>query len=316
MRRGKILTLRGLVEKQETSMTAIAIKRVDTAVSTDAAMEIIDHDGAVILSNLLDGKQYRALRSELDPEFAQADFCQGLFYGEKTKRIHSLARKSETTRAMIMMPPVVAIMNRVLGPNCNQIQLNLTQGIQIWPGEKAQVIHRDDSMFPIKHKPFEFMVNAMWAYGEFTRDNGATIVVPGSHKWDPDRVPAESEITQAEMLPGEVLIYLGSLIHAGGQNRSHLPRTGIALSYCLGWIRQSENQYFAAPPDIAKHFSKDLQDMLGYSVQRPNLGMYEGVEPRILFEEKPDRIITRDWLTPDQTEQLRRYHAGEDILAA
>jgi hypothetical protein len=95
-----------------------------------------------------------------------------------------------------------------------------------------------------------------------------------------------------------------------------MPRTGIALSYCLGWIRQSENQYFAAPPDIAKHFSKDLQDMLGYRVQRPNLGMYEGVEPSILFEEKSDRIITRDWLTPDQTEQLRRYHGGEDILAA
>jgi ectoine hydroxylase-related dioxygenase (phytanoyl-CoA dioxygenase family) len=217
---------------------------------------------------------------------------------------------------MIMMPRVVEIMARILGPNCDKIQLNLTQGIQIWPGEKAQVVHRDDSMFPIPHKPFEFMVNAMWAYTEFTKENGATIVVPGSHKWAADRVPVEDEITQAEMQPGEVLIYLGSLIHAGGQNRSHLPRTGIALSYCLGWLRQSENQYFAAPPEIAKHFSKELQDMLGYRVQRPNLGMYEGVEPNILFEEHSGRIITRDWLTPDQAEQLRRYHAGEDILAA
>jgi ectoine hydroxylase-related dioxygenase (phytanoyl-CoA dioxygenase family) len=297
-------------------MSKPTITRLDAEASTDDAAEIIDRDGAVIIEGLLDEPQYRDLRGELDPEFAQADFCQGLFYGEKTKRIHSLVRKSKTTRHLIMMPRVVEIMNRILGPNCDQIQLNLTQGIQIWPGEKAQVIHRDDSMFPIKHKPFEFMVNAMWAYSAFTEGNGATIVVPGSHKWDQDRVPVESEITQAEMQPGEVLVYLGSLIHAGGQNRSTLPRTGIALSYCLGWIRQSENQYFAAPPDIAKHFSKDLQDMLGYRVQRPNLGMYEGVEPSILFEEKSDRIITRDWLTPDQTEQLKRYHSGEDILAA
>jgi|SRR5579872_1752923 len=141
-------------------------------------------------------------------------------------------------------------------------------------------------------------------------------VVPGSHKWEQDRMPADHEITQAEMRPGEVLLYLGSLIHAGGANRSDRPRTGIAISYCLGWLRQSENQYFAAPPEIAKHFGKELQDMLGYCVQRPNLGMYEGVEPNILFSERPGRPVTRDWLTPDQVEQLRRYHSGEDILAA
>ena len=138
-------------------------------------------------------------------------------------------------------------------------------------------------MFPIATKPCEFMVNAMWAYSAFTRDNGATIVVPGSHTWDPQRVPREEEITQAEMDPGDVLIYLGSLIHAGGANTSAEPRTGIALSYCLGWIRQSENQYFAVPPSLAKAFSKELQDLLGYCVQRPNLGMVEGNEPSILF---------------------------------
>lgn len=296
--------------------TTPRLARLDAKVPADRAMEILDRDGAVVLSGLLDDDQLSALRHELDPEFAQAEFCQGLFYGAKTKRIHSLARKSATIRTMIMMPQVVDVMRRILGPNCDSIQLNLTQGIQIWPGEKAQVVHRDDSMFPVTPKPFEFMVNAMWAYTPFTRGNGATLVVPGSHRWDAGRMPEPHEITQAEMEPGEVLIYLGSLIHAGGANQSTLPRTGIALSYCLGWIRQSENQYFAAPPDIARHFEKELQDMLGYRVQRPNLGMYEGAEPNVLFQEDGGRIITRDWLTPDQDEQLRRYHAGEDILAA
>jgi len=292
------------------------LSRLDAQATTDRAMEILDRDGAVILSGLLDDDGLGALRRELDPEFAQAEFCQGLFYGAKTKRIHSLARKSPTVRAMILMPQVTAVMNRILGPNCDSIQLNLTQGIQIWPGEKAQVVHRDDSMFPISPKPFEFMVNAMWAYTPFTQGNGATLVVPGSHRWDPERAPAADEIIPAEMAPGEVLIYRGALIHAGGANRSPLPRTGIALSYCLGWLRQSENQYFAAPPDIARHFGTELQDLLGYRVQRPNLGMYEGAEPSILFSENSGRIVTRDWLTPDQNEQLRRYHAGEDILAA
>jgi ectoine hydroxylase-related dioxygenase (phytanoyl-CoA dioxygenase family) len=291
-------------------MTNAALRKIKCTESTEDAMEILTQNGALIICELLSSQEYADLRSELDPEFTQANFCKGLFYGEATKRIHSLARKSKTICSMIMMPKVVEIMQLVLGPNCDKIQLNLTQGIQIWPGEKAQVIHRDDSMFPVKHKPFEFMVNAMWAYTEFTKDNGATIIVPGSHLWDLDRIPAEHEIALAEMQPGEVLIYLGSIIHAGGQNRSEIPRTGIALSYCLGWLRQSENQYFAAPPEIAKHFSKELQEMLGYSVQRPNLGMYEGAEPNILFEEHPGKIITRDWLTPDQNAQIRQYYFG------
>ena len=297
-------------------MNALSVQKVSANTALDNIMDIINRDGAVIISGLLSGEQYKSLRSDLDPEFAQADFCEGLFYGTSTKRIHSLVRKSSTVRSMIMIPIVVSIMEKILGPNCDKIQLNLTQGIQIWPGEKAQVVHRDDSMFPFQNKPFEFMANAMWAYDSFTKENGATLVVPGSHKWDPTRIPTEQEITQAEMDPGEVLIYLGSLVHAGGQNRSSTPRTGIALSYCLGWIRQSENQYFAASPEIARSFDKGLQDMLGYCVQRPNLGMYEGAEPNILFSETPKRIITRDWLTADQVEQLKQYHSGKPILAA
>jgi len=297
-------------------MNASAIEKVSCTTQTKDILEIIDREGAVVVSGLLADQEYRNLRSELDSDFSQAGFCKGLFYGERTKRIHSLVQKSPTIRAMTMAPVIIEIMNSILGPHCDKIQLNLTQGIQIWPGEKAQVVHRDESMFPIRQKPFEFMVNAMWAYSRFTRENGATIVVPGSHKWEEDRLPQEHEITQAEMEPGEVLIYLGSLIHAGGPNRSDSPRTGIAISYCLGWLRQSENQYFAAPPAIAKHFPKQLQDMLGYCVQRPNLGMYEGVEPNILFEESAGKLITQDWLTPDLNEQLRRYHAGDDILAS
>lgn len=294
-----------------------SIERVKASEDINKIMHIMDRDGAVIITGLMPNNEVEELHKELDVLFQQAPFCQGLFYGNNTKRLHSLVAKSENCRKMVMHNLMLEIMKRVLEGFCDKIQLNLTQGIQIWPGEKAQVLHRDDSMFPFKTKPFEFMVNAMWAYSEFTKDNGATIVVPGSHKWeDKNRIPKSSEITQAEMKPGEVLVYLGSLIHAGGENRSSSPRTGIAISYCLGWLRQSENQYFAAPPPIAKHFAKELQDLLGYCVQRPNLGMYEGNEPNILFGNLDKELITYDWLTPEQNELLRRYYGGEDLVAA
>lgn len=299
-------------------MTKPVVTKIPVGADQALINEELECRGVVIVTGLLAQETLQQLYDELNERFERTQFCIGEFYGSKTKRLHSLVAKSSVCREMILNAAVLQAANHMLQPHCDKIQLNLTQGIQIWPGERAQVPHRDDSMFPIKTKPCEFMVNAIWAYSEFTRQNGATLVVPGSHRWDDQmRVPRDDEITYAEMQPGEVVLYLGSIIHAGGANTTRWPRTGIALSYCLGWIRQSENQYFAAPPPIAKTYSKDLQDLLGYCVQRPNLGMVEGNEPNILFEGKGlDDLITHDWLTPDQRDQLRRYYEGQDLVAA
>jgi hypothetical protein len=287
----------------------VQMRTVQSATDVTAIMQILDTDGAVIVSGLIPPKHYRSLQEELDRQFDQAPFCRGLFYGERTKRIHSLVSKSSICRQLIIEPLILEIMNAALGPYCERIQLNLTQGIQIWPGELAQILHRDDVMFPAPTKNHEFMMNALWAYSDFTRDNGATLLVPGSHKWsDPQRQATPEEIVQAEMAAGDVLLYRGSLVHAGGENHSERPRTGLAISYCLGWLRQSENQYFCAPPDLARDYPKLLQDLLGYCVHRPNLGMYEGNEPSILFSERDpnNKLITSDWLTARQNDWIRQ----------
>jgi ectoine hydroxylase-related dioxygenase (phytanoyl-CoA dioxygenase family) len=127
------------------------------------------------------------------------------------------------------------------------------------------------------------MINCMWAVDEFTADNGATLVVPGSHKWPKDRQPEPHEITQGAMPAGSVLIYFGGLLHAGGANRTQKPRTGLVLSYCLGWLRQVENHYLAIPLELAKTFPKRLQRLIGYFVHEPNLGCVEGQDPMRLL---------------------------------
>lgn len=290
-----------------------SIRRISKATPIDDACAVMTEDGAMIVTGLLGDSAFRDLQREIGPEFARAEFCRGLFYGEKTKRIHGVVAKSKTCREMVMLPEIVAVVSRLLLGSCERIQLNLTQGIEIWPGEQAQVPHRDDALFPFEKKPFEFMVNALWACSEFTKDNGATVVVPGSHLWDDkQRLPVPEEITQAEMVPGEVLVYVGSLVHGGGANRTTAPRTGLTVSYCLGWLRQAENQYLVAPPEVAMTYDKALQDMLGYSVHRPNLGIYEGVEPNVLLGERPEKFVTRDWLMPDQEKLVSRYYAGQN----
>lgn len=285
------------------------IEKVAADTDSGAVLDIIRRDGAVILTGALPQNELAELHRELDKDFEKSQFCKGLFYGSKTKRTHSLIAKSVVCQKMATDEKIINIMNGMLKPYCNTIQLNLTQGIQIHPGELAQVPHRDDAMFTEYGHTHEFMVNALWAYGPFTKNNGATFVVPGSHKWeDRARIPDADEYTHAEMDAGDVLVYLGSVIHGGGTNQTLSPRTAVVISYCLGWLRQSENQYFAVPPSIAKDLPKQLQDLLGYSVHRPNLGMFEGNEPNILFKEKNlSEIITHDWLRPEQNEQLLEY---------
>lgn len=301
------------IDRRKTiARTHVSIQRVNDPADVDDALEIIDRDGAVVISQILSRPSIVELNGEVDSLFNRSTFCGGMFFGRKTKRIHSLVAKSYACQKMAAHPIILRIMNKILAPFCDKIQINLTQGIQIWPGEAAQLLHRDDSMFPANVRTCEFMANVMWACGQFTPQNGGTVVALGSHKWqDKERQPAESDLVQAEMEPGDALIYLGSLIHGGGENRSSAPRTGVAIGYCLGWLRQYENQYFAAPPEIARHFPTQLQDLLGYSVHRPNLGMYEGNEPKILFDNPDEReIVTQDWLTPKQKELVSRHVAN------
>jgi len=306
-----------------------ALQYVDASIAIDEVFSILDRDGVICIRNLLPKSELVNLKNELTPHFEQSSFCEGSFVGNQTKRIHSLVAKSSAFRGMATHPTVLKIMDHVLGPSCDKFLLNITQGIQIWPGERGQTIHRDDSMFPVRTHDCELMADVIWAYDDFTNENGATVIVPGSHKWtDRNRIPKPEECTQAEMKAGDALIYVGSLLHNGGANKSNAPRTGILVSYALGWLRQFENQFLVAPPAIARTYDRQLQDLLGYTVHRPNLGLYEGNDPSIVFD-MPDAkgLITHDYLTPlgySLVEKAREYEdAGkklpdriDDLLAA
>ena len=178
--------------------------------------EILERDGCIVIENVLDKTQLDSLKSELRPHFEETPNCTGDFYGHATKRLSSLIAKSTLCQQMTIHPVILAAMDEFLLKGCRQYQINLTQAIQIGPGEPQQIMHPDDPLFPFVHPGYEAMINCMWAVDEFTTENGATNVVPGSHKWErvgliPERVPQPDEITQGVMPAGSVLIYFGSL---------------------------------------------------------------------------------------------------------
>jgi ectoine hydroxylase-related dioxygenase (phytanoyl-CoA dioxygenase family) len=190
-----------------------------------------------------------------------------------------------------MNPLILGAANATLLPFCSRIQLNITQLITILSGQGAQPLHRDrfvwggDDRGGVIPEGIEPQCNGIWAITDFTEENGATHVVPGSHKWSFDRQAKREESVQAVMSRGSVLLYNGTVFHGGGANRGSTPRIGLNITYTLGWLRQEENQYLSCPPEIAKELDPELTALLGYSFGNYALGFYTNPEARNGFSD-------------------------------
>lgn len=289
------------------------IQKVKSSENIKKINEILETDGCIVIENVMNEFQLKKLKLEINPHFDQTPNCHGNFYGHATKRLSSLIAKSEVCQEIAINPTILGVMDEFMLRGCREYQLNLTQAIRIGPGEPQQIIHPDDPLFPFDHPNSEAMINCMWAIDEFTFENGATNIVPGSHKWVRDenmmkRNPEPDEITYGCMSAGSVLIYFGSLLHSGGANITDKSRTGIVMSYCLGWLRQSENQYLAVPQALARTLPERLQKLLGYFVHMPNLGQVEGRDPIEILKGKNIVNAGFEEFLPEELQPLLEAH--------
>ena len=261
-------------------------------------IEVLNNDAGVIIDGLIDQKEVSLLNKDLAPYLKNDVFGRDEFTGFKTKRIGALIARSEACRNLAMQPLVNEVSEKYLSPFCDGYQLHFTSAVSIGPGESKQILHRDRGIWggylPRRIEP---LMSTIWAVTEFTKENGATQIVPGSHLWEKDRIPKENEIAYAEMKPGSVLLYTGTVLHGGGSNSSKNDiRTGVFLHYALNWLRQEENQYLSCPPDIAKDIPQEIRSLIGYSKGGYILGfysdpkdkkaVYESVSPENIFKEE------------------------------
>jgi ectoine hydroxylase-related dioxygenase (phytanoyl-CoA dioxygenase family) len=207
------------------------------------------------------------------------------FEGFKTQRVYALFAKTRAFDGPATHPLLLGVLDRVLG----HYQLSAPTGIQIGPGEKAQILHRDDSIYPLPPDHRNVVVNTMWALDDFTEANGATRLVPGSHRWT-DRQPGpDDEVVQAVMSAGTVLFYGGKIWHGGGANTTERPRLGVILEYAAAWLRPQENHILAVPREVVAELPERLQELLGYNIYPPFVGYVDGRHPR-RFISDPVRI--------------------------
>jgi len=258
-------------------MPTLETLSADTDINT--LLAILERDGALILKDAASADQMAALWQEVKPYVDTTELGGDVFSGHLTTRTGGLVARSAGCRELILNKTIDQLCHEFLHPNCSRHQLHLGQVIRIMPGQTKQAIHRDRWAWGKYLKGVEPQLNTIWAVTEFTKDNGATQVVPTSSTWPDDHRCTDQEIAYAEMQPGSVLVYTGSVFHGGGENVTDKDRIGINLTYTLGWLRQEENQYLSTPPDIAKDLDPKLQDLIGYTMGSYALGYYTPPEP-------------------------------------
>lgn len=264
--------------------------------------------GYCVIPGLVAADEVAALDADLAADFEATPFCEGRFYGERTKRFGRILARSPRAAPLVQHELILGVVEDVLSPYCDTIQLNLAQAIAVHPGALAQMPHRDQDMWRGPTGEIEYLVNVMWPLTPFTRENGATRLWPESHGHRVFQTIAEGWEEVPELVPGSALLFLGSTLHAAGANCSRDVRRGMIAGYSLGWLKTYENQFLAYPPEIARTFPPELAALVGYRQHRPNLGNFEGCCPSVLLRDAPPRRLAAvDALRPDQIEAVDEH---------
>lgn len=271
-------------------------------------------EGFCIIPDAVPPRMVEDLRADLDPIFAETPFCEGGFYGARTKRFGRLLARTPRAAAFVQHPTILGIAARVLEPWCDTIQLNVAQAIAVHPGSPQQLPHRDQDMWRAPAGEAEHLVNVIWPLIGFGAENGATLVWPRSHGRQALAPEPHGPPVVAEMEPGSALVFLGSTLHGAGANRDGGVRDSMVIGYSAGWLKPYENQWLAYPPEVARTFSPELAALVGYRQHRPNLGNYEGQCPSVLLRDTPPGPLgATDALRPEQVAAVQDFVVGQRL---
>jgi ectoine hydroxylase-related dioxygenase (phytanoyl-CoA dioxygenase family) len=271
----------------------VAISHFSPDADPAAIRDRLDTDGCAVIDDLAAVELLDALAEEVAPFVAASATGRDTYDGRHTRRTGALIARCPSARRLVADPLVLDVVGRFLD-RASTFQIHLTQLITLGPGETAQKPHRDQMAFDNFDFPVDYHVqcNTMWALTDFTVDNGATHLFPGSSRLDDHSGLALAE-ARAEMRRGSVLLYDGKVLHGGGANRTTEARQGVNITYAVGWVRQEENQYLACPPEIARDLDDDLLRLMGYRQGAFALG-YVGdqTDPLAALRGRADKVAT------------------------
>lgn len=249
----------------------------------DGVHEAIDADGAVIVEDFVEPDLLARLNNELDdlveaaPPGSRSDNPMWqIFHGANTKRFTRLPGRVPSVPELLVHPVLRAYADRLLLPSCGRYWVTGLQMMVVGPGEPAQWLHRDQENWPMLSRLLgpdgpEITTSSLIALTDFTDEGGATRVIPGSHRWDFDRVPTPEETVPAAMPAGSALLYTGKVVHGAGHNQTaDYWRRGLFAGFVLGWLVPEDAGPLATPWEVARELSEDVQQLLGWGTYHPD----------------------------------------------
>ncbi|KAK7900808.1 hypothetical protein LTR67_003092 [Exophiala xenobiotica] len=257
----------------------------DPATTTELLVSIIERDGGVIVENLISEELASRIKSELKPYFdTDRKDCSG-FFPETTQRATGLLGRSDGCVELATNPTYINVANKLLSSTYTY-----------WSGQTQETVTSKpiiSSDYHTRNVDMPMMLGCVTALTKTTKENGATICIPGSHVWGPERCPYDEEAVPAELEPGDALIFVGNLYHAGGGNiTKDQARETIGIFLCKPYYRPAENQFLMVPPEKARHLPPQAQRLLGYGICRPSLGFMDYQDPmRVLFGVEDEETV-------------------------
>lgn len=266
------------------------LTRLSRSSTAEDVIAILERDGGVIIEGFLAPETLAGLKADLVPRMQGQSTGRDAFSGDRTRRMGALFAHTRHVADVVTHPLYLPVAQHILSKpvltwagdvryeTAPDVRIGVTQAIQIGPGQGAQPLHRDDTVFLWRHPTYgrEARVQIMLAISDFTPENGGTLVIPGSHKWDDERQPLLSETVPTVMSAGSALIFLGSTYHAGGQNvTAGELRTGVTIALDAANLRQEENMYLALPKAVVAGYPEEVQRLLGWSAGVNNMGWVE-----------------------------------------
>jgi ectoine hydroxylase-related dioxygenase (phytanoyl-CoA dioxygenase family) len=241
----------------------------------------------VVAPQLVEDLKQAVLRIEREHDLGLAKTS---FEGFKTLRINNLLTYDDVFWEVPLHAAVLPVVEAVLDKEC---LLSSFCSLVLGPGQEAQPLHEDTQLIPLPRPHIPITINAIWAVTDFTATNGATRIVPGSHKYDhAPEYGREYETALATMPAGSVMLFDSALWHGGGANDSDARRFAFSCAYCWGWMRQQENLQLGIPHETARRFPRRLQELCGYSVYKGQFGHIDNHDPiELLGRERGKRMV-------------------------
>jgi ectoine hydroxylase-related dioxygenase (phytanoyl-CoA dioxygenase family) len=229
--------------------------------------QILDDEGYLLLEGFMSGELLQAVRHRIDELFAQEGERAGSEFKQEpqSRRLANLVNKGEIFRQIIVMPRVLDYVSFVLGTRFKLSSLNARSANPY--SDWVQPLHCDAGAIP-DEKGY-WVCNVIWLLDDFTTENGAIRMLPGSHKRGvlpqdhlPDPCAPHPEEVLLTGLAGDAAIMNAHLWHGATANRTASPRRALHSFYCRWDKPQQQYQKQLLSPEVQQGLGLRLREIL------------------------------------------------------